>query len=58
MAGEYRVTKAVTHNGHYYQVGDVVTNEGGLAGLFGWELIPKAASAPRKKGARKPAVKK
>ena len=64
VPGDYRVTRAITYEHHYYAVGDVVANhDGGLARIFGWELIPKAqqtkaASAPRKKGARKPAAKK
>ncbi len=59
---KYRVTKAVTHQGHYYKAGDVVDDSSvvtSLARLFGWvEAKPKQqASASPKKGARKPAAK-
>ena len=35
----YRVTKAIYSDGHYYQVGDVVENDGSLARLFGWKKV-------------------
>ncbi len=35
----YRVTKAVKSDGHYYQVGDVVENDGSLARIFRWKKV-------------------
>jgi len=57
---KYRVTKAVTHQGHYYKAGDVVDDSSvvqSLARLFGWVKVKQQASASPKKGARKPAAK-
>ena len=42
----YRVTKAVTQHGHYFQVGDVVENDGSLARLFGWVKVDGPVSQP------------
>ena len=43
---QYRVTKAIKSNGHYYQVGDVVENDGSLARLFGWTKVDAPVSEP------------
>ncbi len=35
----YRVTKAIYHQGVYYEVGDVVENDGSLGRIFQWKKL-------------------